>query len=112
MIQKHKLKIFTAAALALLILLCAPAAPAEQAGESAVNWDMTIQDMMALEGVTEDDGRLSVFKYGEFSQYCLQRTDLDYVGIAAYFFKADRLVMYGINKIGRASCRERVFRTV
>ncbi len=81
-----------AAILGLLLILCAPAGLAEEASP-AIEWDMTIEDILALEGAAQDE--VFIVGGGEYTQYGLLRVHPEFIGAAVYICRDDALVMYG-----------------
>ena len=94
--MKHKqaLRTITTVVLALLLLLT-PAALAEETQESAVDWNLSFEDMMTLEGVTKDS--LYAVESGAYAQYGCVRLDRAYTYAAIYVYAGDQLVMRGEN---------------
>lgn len=94
------LRIVTALCLSLTLLLPAAvlAESAESASDPGVSWDLTVEQMMEAEGVTDLDSA-DTYSVGDFIQYGFQHeADGENPSTYVYYiFKNDQLVMLGHN---------------
>jgi hypothetical protein len=96
--RNSTLRIVTALCLALTLFLPAAvlAESAAPVSDSGVSWDLTIEQMMKAEGVTDLDSA-DIYSVGDFTQYGFSH-DADGENPATYvyyIFKNDLLVMLG-----------------